>query len=85
MATPIWNFKENEAVETEKIDLKTFKPTGKFFADVQFLVKLFNIHTHPCLKESAYKPKGNTLIEDKDVTILNFFKYRLDSNTLRVL
>jgi hypothetical protein len=34
MATPIWNFKENEAIETEKIDLKTYKPTGKFFTDV---------------------------------------------------
>jgi hypothetical protein len=34
MATPIWNFQENESVETDKVELKTFKPTGKFFADV---------------------------------------------------
>jgi len=40
---------------------------------------------HPCLREAAYKPKGTSLLEDKDVTILNFFKYRLDSNTLRVI
>ena len=85
MATPIWNFKENEAIDTEKIDLKTYKPTGKFFTDVQFLVKLFGIHMHPCIKESNYKPKVNSLIEDKDVQVLNFFKYRLDSNTLRCL
>ena len=85
MATPIWNFQENEAVETDKVELKTFKPTGKFFTDVQFLVKLFNVHMHPCLREAAYKPKGTSLLEDKDVTILNFFKYRLDSNTLRVI
>jgi hypothetical protein len=30
----IWNFKDNESVETEKIDLKPFKPTGRFFDDV---------------------------------------------------
>ena len=67
MATPIWNFQENEAIDTEKIDLKTYKPTGKFFIDVQFIVKLFGIHMHPCLRESTYKPKGNSLLEDKDV------------------
>lgn len=85
MATPIWNFQENEAIDTEKTELKTFKPVGKFFTDVQFLVKLFGIHIHPCLKESVYKPKGTSILEDKDVSVLNFFKYRLDSNTLRVI
>lgn len=85
MATPIWNFQENEAIDTEKTELKTFKPVGKFFTDVQFLVKLFGIQIHPCLKESVYKPKGTSILEDKDVSVLNFFKYRLDSNTLRVI
>lgn len=31
MATPIWSFQHNEAIETEKIDMKPYKPSGKFF------------------------------------------------------
>lgn len=65
--------------------MKTYKPTGKFFTDVQFLVKLFGIQTHPALRESTYKPKGNGILEDKEVSVLNFYKYRLDCNTLKVL
>lgn len=64
--------------------MKTYKPTGKFFTDSQFLVKLFNIQTHPAIKESTYKPKGTGLLDDKEVTGLNFYKYRLDCNTLKV-
>lgn len=30
----IWTLDDNEAIETDKIDLKPFKPTGKFFDDV---------------------------------------------------
>lgn len=33
MATPIWNFQDNEAVETDKVEMKHYKPTGKFFTD----------------------------------------------------
>lgn len=64
--------------------MKSYKPTGKFFTDVQFLVKHFGIQTHPSLRESNYKPKGNGILEDKDVAVLNFYKYRLDCNTLKV-
>jgi len=64
--------------------MKTYKPTGKFFTDVQFLVKLFGIQTHPAIKESTYKPKGTGILDDKEVSVLNFYKYRLDSNTLKV-
>ena len=85
MATPIWNFQENEAIETDKVDMKPYKPTGKFFTDCQTLVKMFNIQCHPAIKESTYKPKGNNILEDKEVNTLNFFKYRLDCNTLKVL
>ena len=30
----IWTFNDNESVETEKVDLKPFKPTGRFFDDI---------------------------------------------------
>jgi hypothetical protein len=43
MATPIWNFQDNEAIDTEKAEMKTYKPTGKFFTDSQFLINLFKI------------------------------------------
>jgi hypothetical protein len=54
MATPIWNFEENELIETDKVDMKPFKPTGKFFTDSQTLIQLFKVVTHPSLRESSY-------------------------------
>ena len=51
----IWTFEENEALETDKVDMKPFKPTGKFFEDVQTLVRMFGMKTHPGLKESNYR------------------------------
>ena len=51
----IWNFEENEALETDKVDMKPFKPTGKFFEDVQLLVRMFGMKTHPGLRESTYR------------------------------
>lgn len=54
-STPIWNFETNEAVETDKVDLKPFKATGKFFPDAQTLVGIFKVVTHPALRESSYR------------------------------
>lgn len=51
----IWNFEENEVLETDKVDMKPFKPTGKFFEDVQLLVRMFGMKTHPGLRESTYR------------------------------
>ena len=65
--------------------MKTYKPTGKFFTDVQFLVKLFGVQTHPSLRESTYKPKGTAILDDKEISVLNFYKYRLDCNSLKIL
>lgn len=65
--------------------MKPYKPSGKFFQDVATLVKLFNIQCHPAIKESTYKPKGNSTLEDKEINVLNFYKYRLDCNTLKVI
>jgi hypothetical protein len=46
----IWTYEHNQAIETDKVDLKPFKPVGKFFDDVQTLVRLFGIKTHPALR-----------------------------------
>jgi len=65
--------------------MKPYKPTGKFFNDVNTLVNLFKIQCHPAIKESTYKPKGAGILEDKEINVLNFYKYRLDCNTLKVM
>ena len=51
----IWTFEENQVAETEKVDMKPFKPTGRFFEDVQTLVRMFGIKTHPALRENSYR------------------------------
>ncbi len=50
----IWQFKDSEAAETDNIDLKAFKPVGKFYEDVETLCKTFNIKVHPALKPVSY-------------------------------
>jgi len=80
--------------------LKTFKPTGRFFDDTQFLTKLFNVRTHPGIRESSYvqaadsmgsvddrESAGNKDVvapEKKEVVALNFYKYRVDKNSMRI-
>lgn len=54
-STPIWSFEHNESVEIDKVDLKPYKPTGKFFADTQTLMGFFKVITHPALRESSYR------------------------------
>lgn len=46
----IWTYKESEAAETDQIDLKAFKPTGKFYDDIETLTRVFGIRIHPALK-----------------------------------
>ena len=58
----IWNYEENQSTETDKIDLKPFKPTGKFFDDVQTLIRMFGINMHPALRESSYRDKENLAV-----------------------
>ena len=93
----IWTFEENQTIETDKVDLKPFKPSGKFFDDVQTLVRMFGINTHPALRESSYRDRETLQAQaqlnadasvdeqqQKEITALNFYKYRLDKNSLRV-
>lgn len=35
----IWTFAENQNINTDNIDLKQFKPTGKFFEMLKICVK----------------------------------------------
>ena len=88
----IWTFKECEAVETDSVDLKTFKPTGKFYDDAEALCRAFNIKVHPSLKAtiqsppSEGQPAGVPAHEElKEVTIINFNKHRVDKNSMRAL
>jgi len=59
----IWNYEGNQAIETDKVDLKPFKPSGKFFDDVQTLVRLFGIQTHPALRETTYRDKETIMAQ----------------------
>ncbi len=82
----IWTYKECEAVETDGIDLKGFKPTGKFFEDADLICKLFNIKVHPGLKAASNGSSGeNAQEEPKDLHQLSFNKHRIDRNSMRVL
>jgi len=88
----IWTFEENSKVDTEKVDLKPFKPTGRFFEDVQTLVRMFGIKTHPALRESTYRHTESGANDgashddqiQREIVALNFYKYRLDRASLRV-
>ena len=85
----IWQFKDNEAVETDSVDLKTFKPVGKFYEDVETLAKIFNIKVHPALKPANYSgsedhpSQANEEQKHHDLNTLNFYKHRVDRNTLK--
>jgi hypothetical protein len=46
----IWTYKESESAETDNIDIKTFKPTGKFYDDIETLTRTFGVRVHPALK-----------------------------------
>lgn len=60
----IWTFQENESVENEKVDMKPFsKPTGRFFDDVATLTRIFNVKTHPGIRESTYVVQSENAME----------------------
>jgi hypothetical protein len=46
----IWTYKESDTVETDSIDLKAFKPIGKFYEDIETLTRMLGIRVHPALK-----------------------------------
>lgn len=54
----IWTFKDNETAETDSVDLKTFKPIGKFYDDVETLTRMLNVKVHPALKPISYNEEN---------------------------
>ena len=87
----IWTFKESESVETDGVDLKQFKPTGKFYDDVETACRLFGMRVHPALKPVTYAPlpgeeqPPHEEDKTKELNTINFYKHRVDRNTLKVL
>ena len=90
----IWTFEENQAAEIDRVDMKHFKPTGRFFDDIQTLVRMFNCKTHPALRENSYRTNAdnnnasaaNESQHDepvREIVALNFYKYRLDKASLK--
>jgi len=43
--------------------MKPFKPTGRFFDDVQTLVRMLGIKTHPALRENSYRTEASSAHE----------------------
>lgn len=80
MTANIWTFAENEQVDVMAIDInKTFKPTGKFYDDVETLNKLFGIRVHPALKRPVVDVSSEGAEEGKkEQNTLTFYKHRLD-------
>ena len=87
----IWTFRECEAVETDAIDLKAFKPVGKFYEDAEALCKTFNIKVHPSLRNpnhasgSADGGAATAHEEVKEISQITVNKHRIDRNSMRVL
>ena len=79
----IWNFRESEAVETDGIDTKAFKSSGKFYDDTEGLCKLYNIKLHPSFKAPTPTQDGHE--EVKELSTVTFNKHRVDKNTMKVL
>lgn len=80
----MWTFKENEAVETDAIDVKAFKPVGKFYEDVDTLCKTFHVKAHPALR-NPHQSSGEASEEVKEVSQITINKHRIDRNSMRVL
>jgi hypothetical protein len=47
-------------VETEGVDLKAFKPIGRFYEDIDTLTKMLNLKVHPALKPTVYAAPDGT-------------------------
>ena len=50
----IWQFKDNDNAETDGVDLKLFKPVGKFYDDIETITRMLNLKIHPALKPAVY-------------------------------
>jgi hypothetical protein len=83
----IWTFAENEAKNTDDVNLNQYKLTGKFYDDVEAICKLMGIKVHPALRPVLWQKQklqefrdedDAKEAEDKAVTTVRFDKHRLD-------
>jgi hypothetical protein len=78
--------------------MKHYKPTGKFFDDVEILCGMYNVKVHPALKQpslrhghddanalSVNQSNEGGIHADKDHGTLTFYKHRVDKNSMKVL
>jgi hypothetical protein len=93
----IWTFKANDQQACADIEPKQFKTTSNFHDDIEMLCKNLSIKVHPALKKpgkpmtpSEESKDGDSKpaeeeIKPKELNTINFYKHRLDKNTLKVL
>ena len=68
----IWAFKDNEYADTDSVDLKLFKPTGKSYDSVETLCRMHNIKVHLALKPITYSaPAGEYSKQNEQQQQLN--------------
>ena len=70
-------------VDTDTIDMKPFKPTGKLYDDIATICKMWQTKVHPALKNPVQE--GQEEEQKAPVSTLSFFKHRVDKNSLRAL
>ena len=78
----IWTYERCNAVNTDGVNMKEYKPTGQFYTDAMSLVHLFGLKAHPVFREPAeYNSDG----KKKEPCSVFVSKYRLDNNSMKVL
>mgnify|MGYP000928867980 CR=1 FL=1 len=91
----IWRFDECNAVNTDSINMKEYKPIGQFYNDANMLCTMFGIKPHPIFREPVPVSSGESNAEGaeggeepkkaKEPTTIIVNKYRLDANSMKVL
>ena len=53
----IWKYDECDAVNTDGVNMKEFKPIGQFYHDANMLCGLYGIKPHPIFREPPPPPQ----------------------------
>jgi len=86
----VWNYDECNAVNTDAVNWKEYKPVGQFYADANTLVHLFGIKQHPVFKDPYNDPKPGAVSgfdenKKKEPTCISVSKFRLDLNSMKIM
>ena len=87
----IWKYEECNAAPTDGVNMKEYKPTGQFYHDAALLCGMYNIKLHPIFREPVLAPTEDEVgnfdeqRKPKEPTTIVIIKYRMDSNSLKVL